>query len=91
MARVSGRAWLCAVVLLGGGCHLIDRLSPETDAHHSPLDAVDPLTSSGQDTAARGGSFFDYPYGLRSAIRNIGTATTKYKNIGFRCVRTLNP
>lgn len=54
--------------------------------------AVDPVTPPGStDRTFKGGSYKDWPYALRSPSRGAGVAGSIYKNIGFRCVRTLKP
>ena len=39
----------------------------------------------------RGGSWYDYPWDLRSANRNRITSGNRYNNYGFRVARTLTP
>ena len=54
--------------------------------------AVDPVTPpSSTDRTFKGGSYKDWPYALRSPSRGQAVAASIYKNIGFRCVRTLKP
>jgi formylglycine-generating enzyme required for sulfatase activity len=52
---------------------------------------TDPLVPSDTDRAGRGAGWDYFASGLRAAARNGGLPTESYRNVGFRCVRTLLP
>ena len=68
-----------------------------SDCHHAsyqgaPADGRAWAESEGGDCAlrvVRGGSWFDRPQGLRSAVRSRGDSGVAYDNLGFRLARTL--
>ena len=55
---------------------------------YSAADAVDPVCTSGSGRVFRGGSWYYFASGLRSAYRNYHDTTFRIVNVGFRLVRT---
>jgi len=46
--------------------------------------------SSGTSRVVRGGSWYDWAYYLRSALRSIGYPSSRFHSMGFRIVRPIN-
>jgi len=57
--------------------------SPLTDPYH--------FTVNDPARIQRGGSYIDDPKYVRAATRMVKSPFNSYANVGFRCVRTLNP